>query len=177
MLLDGVLEGDTVILKNLSKTNCTAEYVSWMSDSTTNKYMETRWGTQDAYSIYQFINAINKSDNSYLFGIFIKESGKHIGNIKIGPIDFNNNYADISYFIGDKKSRGKGYAKDAIATVCSFGFNTLNLHKIYAGVIKGNDASMYVLNSCGFFMECTISAKYLVDGYYTDAIIFSKMMD
>ena len=43
--------------------------------------------------------------------------------------------------IGDRKARGKEYATEAISLVAGHAFNTLNFHKLYTGMIQGNEAS------------------------------------
>ena len=44
----------------------------------------------------------------------IKTTDKHIGNIKLGPINWIHRYGDISLLIGDKDYWGKGIATEAI---------------------------------------------------------------
>ena len=43
----------------------------------------------------------NKFDCLFL-GIFLKDANKHIGNIKLEPIDFENKKATLGILIGDK---------------------------------------------------------------------------
>ena len=43
--------------------------------------------------------------------------------------------------IGDRKALGKEYATEAISLVAGHAFNTLNFHKLYTGMIQGNEAS------------------------------------
>ena len=95
--------------------------------------------------------------NNYLFAIIENCSNQHIGNIKLGPINFIHSYADISYFIGQKDCWGNGYASEAIRLLTNFGFKKLNLHKIRAGVYASNVASQKTLEKSGYKFE----AKFL----------------
>ena len=51
----------------------------------------------------------------------------HVGNIKLGPINTKHKYAEISYFIGDKKYHNLGIKSLTIKKVCQI---AKNKHKI-----------------------------------------------
>ena len=118
---------------------------------------------------------MRSSSDCYLFAIIEKKANKHIGNIKIGPIHQRYRFADISYFIGAKKYRRSGLAKEAVRRICEFGFQELHLHRIQAGVIDGNDASASVLTACGFVLEGRLADKFIVRGEYKDHLIFGRI--
>jgi RimJ/RimL family protein N-acetyltransferase len=134
--------------------------------------METRWNPQTEDTILNYVISMRKSEDSYLFAIVVNESERHIGNIKIGPINKRYNHADISYFIGEKDCRGIGYAREAVELICDFGFKVLGLRRIQAGVIEGNEASMGVLKSSGFLLEGKSADKCIIDGKYVAQLIF-----
>ena len=47
----------------------------------------------------------------------ITKNNNHIGNIKLGPINFIHKNAVISYFIGEKKLWKRGYTTLAIEEI------------------------------------------------------------
>ena len=147
---DRYLVSDNVRLRLISLSDCNKQYVAWLNDPEVNQYLETRWHKQTASMVVEFVTAQLASDNSYLFAIIEKKSDKHIGNIKLGPINFHHQNAEISYFIGDKACWGRGYARQALRCVVAFAFNVLSLHCLKAGVYAENKASINVLASAGF---------------------------
>lgn len=177
MILNEKIVGDKIILRTVCDSDCNTAYLKWMNDFDTNYYMETRWNKQSEETILAFVNHIAESKDSYLFAIVEKESGIHIGNIKLGPIIYRYKYADISYFIGEKQFRGQGYAKEAIKLVCDFAFNKLGLHRIQAGVIEGNITSEKVLSSTGFKLEGRLQQKFIRDEKYLDHLIYGMVND
>lgn len=177
MIYNRIIDGTDIMLRSLELSDCTSSYVSWMQDKMTNYYMETRWIEQNEDTIQEFVNKVRNSEDSYLFAILEKNSQKHIGNIKIGPIDRRYHYADISYFIGEKDFHGKGYASQAVALICDFGFSVLGLHRLQAGVIEGNTASEKVLKKCGFILEGTFRDKNMLEGKYVKTYLFAKIND
>ena len=78
---------------------------------------------------------------------------KHIGNIKLGPINIHHNCAEIGLIIGDKDSWGKGLASRAISIVTQFGFNQLKLAKLSAGCYENNIGSKKAFEKSGYQVE------------------------
>ena len=56
--------------------------------------------------------------------ICLVEDGRHIGNIKLGPIQWLHRRADLSLFIGDKSCWSLGYASEAIGLVRDWAFRS-----------------------------------------------------
>ena len=154
MIYTKVLSGKLVQLRAVSLVDCNDNYIKWMNDYETNRFMETRWSMQNRETITAFVESIRRSQDSYLFAIIDKKSCKHIGNIKIGPINNRYGYADISYFIGDADFKGLGLAKDAVKVICEFGF------------------SEGVLLACGFQFEGRLRDKFVVEGQYADHLLY-----
>jgi len=157
MIINEKLINNNLHLRSLTLDDCKEQYVYWLNDIEVNKYLETRFTFQNIEMIKSFVAAVNESKDSYLFGIFINEV--HIGNIKIGPIHPIYKFADISYFIGDKDCWGKGYTTLAIKLITEFGFNTIGLNRIQAGVHGSNIGSQKVLEKCGYKKEALLRKK------------------
>lgn len=175
MICKDELIGSRIILRTVRESDCNDSYLKWMNDFETNYYLETRWNEQNLNTIIDFVNNIALSQDCYLFAIIDKQTGLHIGNIKLGPIIKRYNYSDISYFIGEKRYRGLGYAREAITLVCDFGFNVLQLHRIQAGVIEGNIKSERALIATGFSLEGRLRHKFIRNGKYLDHLIYAKI--
>jgi ribosomal-protein-alanine N-acetyltransferase len=146
-----VLVGGRVRLRLLTEADCTPRYLGWLEDPQVNQYLETRWSPQSLDSIRGFVRAMLASADSYLFGIHVGE--RHIGNIKLGPINARHAHADVSYFIGERSEWGRGYASDAIAVVTWFAFTIAGLHRVQAGLYAGNVGSGRALEKAGFKTE------------------------
>ncbi|MGB5500231.1 MAG: GNAT family protein [Maribacter sp.] len=98
-----------------------------------------------------FINTTIEEDPKQNFGI------EYEGNIcgAIGLIlqkDVYRKSAEMGYWIGEPYW-GKGFATKAIELITEYGFDNLNLLRIYAGVFDFNIASMKVLEKNGFKKE------------------------
>ena len=63
--------------------------MSWLQDPAVNAYLETRWSPQSLESVRAFVSAMAEDPANYLFAIVQNQGGRHIGNLKIGPINAN----------------------------------------------------------------------------------------
>ena len=122
------------------------------------KYTEQRFFKHDESSVKKFVIKNLNSKNNYLFGIFFKK--KHVGNIKLGPINKKYKKSDISYIIGKSKLWNKGIATNSISMISSFAFKVLNLKTLRAGSYLSNIGSIKVLEKNGFvFSKFSIKNK------------------
>ncbi|TBL67779.1 GNAT family N-acetyltransferase [Paenibacillus thalictri] len=152
------IKGEKVLLRLISILDCNEQYLNWLLDPEVNRYLETRWESQSIDQIKSFVFGMIKSEQNYLFAIIDSSSNKHIGNIKLGPINFNHRTADISYFIGDKSMWRKGLASEAISLVVKFAFS-VGIYKIFAGLYESNIGSLKALQKCGFSVEAILKDK------------------
>ena len=168
MKFETIQDGKNIILRNISLTDCSEKYVNWLNNKEINEYLESRLTVQTEESVRQFVSNIIESDDTYLFAILSKENNEHIGNIKVGPINFNYKHTFIGYLIGDKEHWGKGIASEAVYLAVKFCHNILKLHKINAGIIAENIGSIRVLEKLGFKMEGCIRDDVFINGKYSD---------
>jgi len=142
------VKGDRIFLKVLTEEDATQSYCGWLNDPIVNKYLETRQSTIDDLKVY--INDKLISKETIFFGIFWKENNKHIGNLKLEPIDFKKNYATIGIILGVKEYWGKGIATEAVNLATEFCFNVLDLQEMLLDVIPENKIAVHVYLKCGY---------------------------
>lgn len=140
-----------IYLESLTEKHVTDKYIEWLNDDEVMGFTEQNYKVHTFDTTIDFVRSMDRDINVFLFGIFFDE--KHIGNIKLGPIDKNHSIADISYVIGDKDFWGKGFTTQIINKVCEFGFNVQNLEKICAGTYELNVGSSRVLEKNNFQRE------------------------
>jgi RimJ/RimL family protein N-acetyltransferase len=129
-------------------------------------------GFNGDYTIKMLENYIKNLiiNKKYFWVIKIKDSNKHIGNIKIDPIDFYNGFAELGIMIGAKEEWGKGYAQEAINLVIDYCFNNLKIRKINLGVLSENLAAVKLYLRIGFVIEGTLKYQVKFNDKYIDTI-------
>jgi len=164
------LFGSKCMLIPLSVNHVSNEYLSWLNDQDTNKYLESRFLTHTLESTRQFISSQLESGLVLFYGIWSFDQ-RHIGNIKLGPIDKNHLSADMGFLIGDKNFRGYGIATQAITLLSQYGFS-LGLKKITAGVYEENIGSIKALQNSNFKQEGLKMSQVVSNGRRMNVILF-----
>lgn len=104
---------------------------------------------------------------------FITRRSDHstVGVAGLTSIDTTNQRAEFSLYIGPEFHK-KGYGKDALQTLVSHGFNSLNLHSIWGETFSFNPASK-MFEKLGFKKEGVRRDFYYREGQFIDAILYA----
>ncbi len=136
------------------------------------RYAPTR--TPDFYTMESQLKRIQKSaeawqnDQAYDFGIFTNDDNRLVGTVSLfqvrrGPLQS----ALIGYDLAQQHN-GKGYTTEAVRLAVDYGFNQLKLHRIEAGAMTHNIASIRVLEKAGFQKEGVARQNVNINGKWED---------
>ena len=104
----------------------------------------------------------------------VSENKRLIGHCGLYYIDFIIRSAEFGIYIGEDDYRGGGFGSDALRTLVKYGFDTLNLNKIWCEVYDNNDA-LSVYKHIGFVCEGRMRDNYYDEGRYWDSHILSML--
>lgn len=149
------LTGAICRLSILRPEQVTQTYVEWLNDPDVNRYLEIRFRTSTLEMVRDEVAAF-PDKGVYLFGVYALEDGSHIGNIRLGPVNWRHLRAGIGLQIGSKRHWGRGYASEAIALISRFGIETLGVKKLVAGVYEPNEGSTRAFEKAGFKREALL---------------------
>jgi RimJ/RimL family protein N-acetyltransferase len=164
------IETDRLYLRPLTDEDCSDEYVSWLNDPLVNRFLETRHVAQNMDTVREFVKRVSDRDDEHLLGMFLRQSDRHIGNIKLGPIMKYHPVADVSLLIGARDCWGQGYATETIDALSRHAFKTWGLRKLSAGMYAANQASCRAFLKVGYQQEARRRAHYLLDDEMSDII-------
>jgi ribosomal-protein-alanine N-acetyltransferase len=167
-----------IILRKLNlKNDISKKYQSWMNDFEVHKYTEQKYIKHSLANIRKFVREKNNSKNEFLYGIFLKKdnSNIHIGNIKIGPLNPIHKNAELSYFIGEKKLWGKGYASLAIIEAVKIA-KKMGIKKLKAGCYEKNIGSRKLLEKNKFKLEGILKSEYIFMNKRTSQYLFGRIL-
>lgn len=122
--------------------------------------------TEQAESWFKTCQKGNINSESIRFAIREKEVGKLIGIIGI-HIDKEHKKAQLGYWLG-KSFWGKGYISEVLKEVIKFGFEELQLNKIFATHFLFNPASGKAMQNAGMKYESLQVQEYLHNGQFLD---------
>lgn len=97
-----------------------------------------------------------------------------IGAIDLFDFDPAHHRAGVGILLTSQE-RGKGYASEALALLCSYCFNTLNLHQLYCHISSENEVSIKLFTMAGFEItgtckDWTLSGKNWHDACFMQLI-------
>lgn len=168
-------ESERLYIRPIKLTDVTNEYIKWLNSKQINKFLESRFVKHNQKTLRNYVRKILKDKNLYFFAIFQKDDGKHIGNIKLGPIDWHHKFGEIGIIIGDKAYWGQGYATEAIKLITNFAFKKLKLHKLTAGAYENNLGSIKAFTKAGFKREGYRKNHFLFNQKYIGNILLAKI--
>jgi [ribosomal protein S5]-alanine N-acetyltransferase len=123
----------------------------------------------------EFVKSMREQEPQTKFGIFDASTGELYGGVGLMP-EPQQFRAELGYWIGHPYW-GRGYATEAAREVVRYGFETLKLNRIYAGVFQGNATSVHVLEKIGFSYEGTQRKHYHKWGKFLDNLNYGMLAE
>jgi ribosomal-protein-alanine N-acetyltransferase len=126
-----------------------------------------------AQNAMEFINFCNSQEPYVTFAIEYR--GALAGCVGLVPQkDVHRLTAELGYWIGEPYW-GKGIATEAVNLITEYGFNQLNLIRIYSGIFDFNKASQKVLEKAGFKFECIFEKSMIKNNVICNEYRYSKV--
>ncbi len=172
-----VASGARVYLRPVEASDVNDAYLRWMNDHEVTRCLESRFIEHTKESLGQFVRSMAQSESNVFLAIVLINGQRHIGNLKIGPIDRHHGTADLGIIIGEKDCWGKGLATEAIALATTYAFSELRLRKITAGSYANNMGSVKAFMKAGWEIEGTLRRQYISSGEPVDKIVLAAFPD
>lgn len=120
----------------------------------------------------EWIEKILKNKQMTIFAIRLND-GTLIGTCQLHSINNLNGTAELQIRIGEIEFQSKGYGSEAIKQLIEYGFNNLNLRKVYLHVFSDNNRAIKAYKKCGFVTEGTLKEHIFIDGKFKSLDIMS----
>lgn len=159
-------------------------YLRPMSEADTEDIV--RWRNSDAvrtHFIYQELFT-KQSHENWLHHVV--EAGKAVqmiicdaatdrglGSVYIRDLDHQHHKGEYGIFIGEDAARGRGIGTRAAKLMIRYGFEELNLHKIFLRVFADNPQAIGSYEKAGFVKEAYLRDEVCIDGQYCDMIFMA----
>jgi ribosomal-protein-alanine N-acetyltransferase len=166
----------TVELFVLMPDHVSDAYVAWLNDPEVNRFLESRFDTHTIESTRSFVAAMHASPDNLMLGIRSTALGRHVGNIKLGPISRRHGTGEVGILIGDRAAWGRGIATQAIAALSDIARTRLGLRKVTAGCYATNVGSQRAFEKAGYAVEGCRKAQYLLDGQPEDLVVMGHIL-
>jgi diamine N-acetyltransferase len=168
-----VIRGDRVVLRATERDDL-PRYVRWLNDPAVLEFFgpyvpfslaaEERWFEEQLQDSSQRNFAIDLE-------------GRHIGGCGFCHIDPRNRRAEVGLFIGEPDLWNQGLGADVVRALVHFGFEELNLHRIYLRVFEENERGVNCYEKVGFRREGRWRQAEFRHGHYSDLVWMSMLRD
>lgn len=169
-----LITGPRLELRPLTPEDVTDAYVRWMNDPAVTQYLESRYRQHSLDDLRGYVAEVSRAPGTHMFAIVTRDDGRHIGNIKIGPVDQMHRRADIGIIVGEPDCWGRGYAGEAIGLLADWAFSALEVDKLTAGAYAPNVASIRAFERAGFHQEAVQRRHYVIDGTRVDGVLMAR---
>jgi len=137
-----------------------------------------RDGFPNPYTVEDAENFLEKFANQEsALVLAVEYNGVYVGNIGLHKgMDVYRKSAEIGYFLGEPYWN-LGIMTKAVNLICDYGFKTMDIVRIHAGIFEFNPASMRVLEKCGFKREAIREKAVFKHGKVWNEMLYVKLIE
>jgi len=160
------LETERLKLRAIKKSDVN-DINEYASNSRTSQYLlwEKHKSLEYTKRFVDIVLAKYKIGDYHDWAIVLKENQKMIGTCGFTRIDEENSVAEIGYVL-NPAYWGNGFATEAAKKMVAFAFDVLNVNRVEARFLFGNEASLNVMKKIGMKFEGYLREYQLVKGSY-----------
>ena len=166
------LEGNIIDLCSINLEHVNL-YTKWSNDPNVRIYSRNLipWNSEEVTKWLEQQKEGIKTN--VIFEIWHKKDDKPIGTAGLSDIRWFNRNANLYVALGEPEYWGQDIAPEVSNLLIDYGFEELNLHKIYVGIYSPNKRSLRAAEKVGFKYEATLREQIYNKGEYVDEIIFA----
>jgi len=170
-----ILIGKKIYLRPLEREDA-ATFTPWVNDHEVTRTLLLHRPMSLAQE-EEFIERAAQSQQDVVFGIALRKDDRLIGDTALHRVQSRTRSAGFGIMIGDKTEWNKGYATEATALVVGYGFDTLNLNRIWLHVFEDNPGGKRAYEKVGFRVEGVLRQENYRDGRYWDTIVMGLLRE
>ena len=129
---------------------------------------------REAEELVSVFKESNRSHHSVSWGVELKETNKIIGTCGFKNWDRLSHHSEIGGNISSKYW-GNHYGTEILQFMLAYGFNRMNLNKIYAYTNTKNSSVLRLMDKYGFKQEGRLQEHQLLDSVYEDVNVYSLL--
>jgi len=122
-----------------------------------------------------WFNSIFEKKDQVLFGIEDEEKELLIGTCGLFQLDFISRKAELRIKLGDKNYWGSGAGTEAVKLLIKYGFENLNMNRIWLKVMEDNQRASKSYEKVGFIIEGKLIKDMFVNNEYKNIILMGLL--
>lgn len=159
---------------HLPEQSFAADFCKWLTSDYAIQFNATSTMTEESIApvLPAIANRMSSQKKPYMYMWFVKNNDKLVGEFAVDEIDYYFKKAILRYVVNDDMY-GKKIGTKIMYLMLIQAFDVLHLHKVYATVVIGNEASMKIFKKFGFREVGLLKEEYIINnGQRVDMIYF-----
>ena len=116
---------------------------------------------------------VRQREDVRIFGI--REEDRLVGSCQLHSIHPVHRSAELQIRIGAEDAQGRGVGREALRQLLRYGFEDLELHRIYLHVFVTNDRAIRLYERAGFRREGVLREAALIEGAWVDLVLMAVL--
>jgi UDP-4-amino-4,6-dideoxy-N-acetyl-beta-L-altrosamine N-acetyltransferase len=168
-----MIRGEHIILRAIERDDL-KNYVQWFGDPRVLEYFG-RFLPMSLIQEEQWYENMLRDSSVCNWAVEYKEL--HIGGAGFSDINQVHQSAEVGLFIGKPEFWDRGLGRDVLESLLTFGFEQMNLHRIYLRVFAENERAVHLYEKVGFHHEGRWRQAEFRHGRFHDILWMSILRD
>jgi len=169
------INGETIFLTP-PRSEWVEKYIQWFNDPKIRKYLRNPFpfpSILDDFKKWIEPEGQGGVKREIIFTIYHKKDDTPIGIIGLERISWFDKHARMFIIVGEPKYWDKNIIIESGRLILNYGFEELNLHKIYIEIFSLDESLREIIEEMGFKRELTLKEEMFIDGRYLDCERFA----
>ncbi len=163
------LRGEQCFLRPVEESDI-AVLAEWMNDPEVTRLMFSGQVPQSIGQVRSVVDGILGNSANVVFMVCGPANQLPIGFAGLYDIHPRSHRAEFRIIIGEKKSWGRGVGTEVTRLLTFYGFDRLNLHRIWLGFTAENRAARGAYTSAGYHEEGVLKDDIYRNSRYYDTV-------
>lgn len=172
-----MLKGQLIGLRAVEKEDL-LQLMEWRNCPEYRKYFREYRELSYEHQTNWFNRVVVGDSNQIMFSIIELQSKRLLGACGLCYIDWINRNADFSIYIGaDDLYIDDNFAYDAAMVMIKYGFQELNLHRLWAEIYDFDERKKKMFTALGFSLDGTFRDNHWAEGEWHDSLFYSLLSE
>lgn len=170
-----MIKGQVTGLRAIEKSDL-PQLLEWRNQPEYRQFFREYRELNSDNQMFWYEKYVMNDPSTRMFAIVELSTNELIGACGLCYIDWINRNADFSIYIGkDNLYIDEKYAVDAAITMEKYGFEELNLHRLWSEIYSIDEKKYTFFKKLGFKEEGRFKDTHWTHGKWVDSIYFAKI--
>jgi diamine N-acetyltransferase len=169
-----MIYGDRVRLRAIERADLPS-CVAWLNDPEVIEGLSLYGPISQVAEEGWFENMLKTPPDEHPLAVEIHKDDTwiYVGNCGFHKVDWRNRSSEIGIFIGEKSYWDQGFGTEVMRLMLCYGFDTLNLNRIFLRVFASNPRAIRSYEKADFIHEGRMREAEFRNGQYVDVLLMS----